>query len=239
MMKIDLIPLLKDNYAYLLVDNSGKVAVIDPSTAEPVKQLLDEKGLTLDYVLNTHHHWDHTGGNTALKKAYGCKVIGPQSDAHRIEDMDEGLKEGDAFMLGDTALQILETPGHTSGHICLYSAEDKALFCGDTLFSMGCGRLFEGTPEQMWNSLQKIIALPDDTRIYCGHEYTLSNGEFCLGVEKDNADLQQRVDDVKSLRAEGKPSIPSTLGLEKKTNAFLRAGSADRFATIRALKDAA
>ncbi len=238
-MQIELIPLLKDNYAYLLIDESGKTAVVDPSVAAPVQEALEAKGLTLDYILNTHHHWDHTGGNPGLKKKYGCEIAGPKADAHRIEDMDIRLSEGDIFALGDSKAQILETPGHTTGHICLYFAEDKALFCGDTLFAMGCGRLFEGTAEMMWTSLSKIMALPDDTRIYCGHEYTQDNGSFCLNIEPDNAELKARMEDVKAARAAGKPTIPSLLSLEKQTNVFLRAGSATRFGEIRTLKDAA
>ncbi len=238
-MEIELIPLLKDNYAYLLIDESGAVAVLDPSEAMPVQAVLEEKGLTLDYVLNTHHHGDHTAGNAGLKEIYGCEIIGPAAETARINTMDRGLKEGDVFEFGRTSARIIETPGHTSGHICFYFAEDHALFCGDTLFAMGCGRLFEGSAEQMWNSLSKIMSLPDETRIYCGHEYTLANGEFCLSVEPDNADLQKRVEEVRGLRAGGFATIPTTLGLEKKTNSFLRAGSAEKFAQIRRLKDAA
>ncbi|MCB9996451.1 MAG: hydroxyacylglutathione hydrolase [Rhodospirillales bacterium] len=237
-MKIELIPLLQDNYAYLLIDGSGTVAVIDPSEAAPVQDLLESRGLTLDMIINTHHHGDHTGGNAALKKAYGCKVYAPEADAYRISTLDSGLKDGDTLNLGQSSAQVFATPGHTNGHICLYFAEDKALFCGDTLFGLGCGRLFEGTPEQMWESLSKIMALPDDTDIYCGHEYTLENGTFCLDIDPDNTDLQQRMADVRSAREQNLPTIPFTLALEKKTSPFLRAGSAERFAEIRCLRDA-
>lgn len=238
-MEIKLIPLLKDNYACLLQDDSGKVAVVDPSEAAPVKAVLEEYGLKLDYILNTHHHGDHTGGNQELKAAYGCKVVGPAADARRIAGLDFGLKDGDIFELGESAARIIETPGHTSGHICFYFESDKALFCGDTLFSMGCGRLFEGTAAQMWHSLCKIMALPDETMIYCGHEYTLANGAFCLKIEPENPELQKRMEEVRRLRAKGLPTIPVTLAQEKDTNVFLRAGSAERFAEIRAAKDAA
>ncbi len=237
-MNIELILLLKDNYAYLLTDGD-KVAVVDPSEAEPVREVLEERKLPLDFIINTHHHGDHTGGNDGLKKIYGCKIAGPAADAHRIRGLDTGLKDGDEFVLGNAAARVIETPGHTSGHICLFFPEAKALFCGDTLFSMGCGRLFEGNAAQMWESLGKIMALPDDTRIYCGHEYTLANGEFCLRVEPDNKDLQQRMKEARNLRAKGLSTIPSTLGLEKKTNAFLRAGSAERFGELRELKNSA
>ncbi|PJB72610.1 MAG: hydroxyacylglutathione hydrolase [Alphaproteobacteria bacterium CG_4_9_14_3_um_filter_47_13] len=236
-MEITLIPLLKDNYAYLLVDEDGSVAILDPSEAAPVKHLLEDKELKPDTIINTHHHWDHTGGNQALKKAYGCRIAAPAADSCRIEDLDIPLKEGDLLKIGTSTAQILETPGHTSDHICLYFPQEKALFCGDTLFAMGCGRLFEGTAGQMWKSLNKIMALPDDTLIYCGHEYTQANGEFCLTIEPDNTALKERMISVYQTRAENKATIPSILGLEKQTNVFLRAGSVQRFAEIRHLKD--
>lgn len=235
-MKIELIPLLKDNYAYLLTDG-GAVAVVDPAEAGPVRTILEERGLRLDHIINTHHHSDHTGGNEELKEIYGCTIFGPAADAHRIAGLNRGLKEGDIITLESAQARVFETPGHTSGHICLYFAADEALFCGDTLFAMGCGRLFEGTATQMWDSLGKIMALPGETRIYCGHEYTVANGEFCLTIEPENKTLQARMQKVRALRAEGLPTIPSTLALEKETNVFLRAGSAERFAQIRALKD--
>ncbi len=239
MMTIELIPLLQDNYAYLLITENGTVAIVDPAEAEPVQDLLDARNLKLHYILNTHHHGDHTGGNMTLKNAYSCPVVGPAADAHRIKELDTGLSDGDTFALGDQTAQVIATPGHTSGHISFYVPAANALFCGDTLFALGCGRLFEGTPDQMWNSLQKLAALPDDTRVYCGHEYTEANAAFCLTVEPDNEALKKRAEDIKGLRQQELPTIPSTIGLEKETNVFLRAGSAERFATIRALKDAA
>lgn len=232
-MKIDLIPVLNDNYTYLLQDAEGCVAIVDPGEAAPVIDALESRGLTPDWILNTHHHGDHIGGNKALKEKYGCKIAGPAVDTHRIDSLDRELKEGDAIL----GAQVLETPGHTSGHIVFFFPEAKALFSGDTLFSMGCGRLFEGTATQMWHSLGKILALPDDTQIYCGHEYTQANGAFCLSVEADNKDLQERMAEVEKLRAAGKPTIPVSLETEKKTNVFLRARSAERFAEIRKLKD--
>lgn len=238
-MKITLIPLLRDNYGYLLQTDDGKVAVVDPSEAGPVSKLLEDKGLALDYVFNTHHHHDHIGGNAALKKTYGCRIAAPLADANRIPDVDIGLSEQETFKLGSETVQIIETPGHTSGHICLYFPDSRALFCGDTLFSMGCGRLFEGSAEQMWDSLSKIMALPEDTMIYCGHEYTQANGDFCLTIEPDNKALQERMKEVERLRTAGKPTIPVSLDSEKQTNAFLRAGSAKRFGEIRRMKDAA
>jgi len=238
-MNIELIPLLQDNYAYLLSADDGTCAIVDPSVGKDTISFLNKRDIKPEYVLNTHHHWDHTGGNAELKKAFGAKIAGPIADAHRIEDLDIGLKENDVFKLGTSEARIIETPGHTSGHICFHFEKDQALFCGDTLFLMGCGRLFEGTAEQMWHSLSKILDLPDETKIYCGHEYTLANAEFCLTIEPENKDLIARIEEVKSLRNQNKPTIPATLELEKRTNAFLRAGSAYRFGEIRALKDAA
>ncbi len=238
MLNIELIPAFEDNYIYLLTDTeTGTTAIVDPGDATPVQHVLDERGLTLDYILNTHHHGDHTGGNQALKKRYGCTIIGPAADKHRIPGIDHGTKESDIVSIGDSKTKILETHGHTMGHICFWFQDDRALFCGDTLFSMSTGRLFEGTPEDMWASLTKISALPDDTMIYCAHEYTEENGEFCLTVEPNNEDLKARMDEVRQLRAQDKPTLPVSLATEKKTNAMLRAGSATRYAAIRKMKD--
>lgn len=236
MTDISIIPVCEDNYTYM-IQSGGVIGVVDPGEARPVIAALEKRGISLDFILNTHHHGDHIAGNKALKEKYGAKLAGPASEKARIADMDIFLKEGDVFTLGAEDIQILETPGHTRGHICFYLPKAGAAFTGDTLFSLGCGRLFEGTAAQMWDSLQKIMALPDATQIYCGHEYTLANGKFCLGIEPDNTDLQRRIAEVKALRAAGRPSLPSTLALEKKTNAFLRAGSAEKFAEIRELKD--
>jgi len=238
MMKIGLIPAFTDNYIYLLTEDSGKVAVVDPGDANPVIAVLEERGLNLDYIINTHHHADHVGGNNTLKKKYNCTIVGPESDRHRISGLDQGFSQDDLFMFGEMEAKVLETHGHTTGHICFWFPEAPALFCGDTLFSMGCGRLFEGTAEQMWQSLSKIVDLPDETMMYCGHEYTEANGDFCLGIEPDNADLKERMEEVRRLRSNNQPTLPVSLGTEKKTNAFLRAGSAERFAEIRRLKDA-
>jgi hydroxyacylglutathione hydrolase len=237
MIKVDLIPILKDNYAYLLQADNGDVAVIDPGEAVPIIQALEQRGLKLDYILNTHHHGDHIAGNTELVKKYGAKIVGPAKETDRIPHMDILLQEKDRFSFGGEEAEIFETPGHTRGHICFYFSKSKLAFTGDTLFLMGCGRLFEGTAAQMWNSLQKIMALPDDTNIYCGHEYTLALAQFCLRAEPDNIDLQKRVQKVKELRKQNLPTIPATLDLEKKTNAFLRAGSAEKFSEIRKLLD--
>lgn len=222
-MKITLIPCLSDNYAYL-IESGGEVAVVDPSEPAPVIAALQAKGIKrLDHILNTHHHFDHTGGNVPLKEKYGAKITGPKSDMHRIEGIDRGVGEGDTVTVGDTVWRVLDIPAHTSGHIALHCAEHAAVFTGDTMFAMGCGRLFEGTPAQMWASLSKLAALPPETKVYCGHEYTASNGRFALSVDTANPALNARMAGVVRLRNEGKPTIPSTIAEERATNPFLRA----------------
>ena len=226
MLTIIQIPVLTDNYIYLIHDPvSGETAVIDPALAQPVLDVLDKKGWRLTYILNTHHHWDHVGGNLELKQKTGCKIIAAQSDLERIPGIDIGVSKEDVISLGSHTARVVSTPGHTSGHIVYYFAEDGALFCGDTLFVMGCGRLFEGTPEQMWNSLLKLKALPPSTRIYCAHEYTQANGRFALSVDPDNPHLQQKMLGVQQLRAENQPTVPSTIEQEVATNPFFRADS--------------
>lgn len=237
MLSVTPIPAFEDNYIWLLVDDGGATAVIDPGDAKAVEKALDRAGLKLDYILNTHHHWDHTGGNTALRRRYGCTIIGPAADAHRIPGMDRGVREGDTVSVGNAQARVIETPGHTTGHICFWFEKDRALFCGDTLFSMGTGRLFEGTPEIMWASLRRIEALPDNVMVYCAHEYTEENGDFCLTVDPGNPDLKIRMNEVRKLRAAGKPTLPVPLGVEKKTNALLRAGSPEAYSALRKRKD--
>jgi len=223
MLTITQIPVLTDNYIYLINDPvSGETAVIDPALAQPVLDVLEKKGWRLTYILNTHHHWDHVGGNLELKQKTGCKIIAAQADRDRIPGIDRGVGEDDVIALGQHQARVISTPGHTLGHIVYHFAEDGALFCGDTLFVMGCGRLFEGTPEQMWNSLQKLKALPPSTRIYCTHEYTQTNGRFALSVEPDNRQLQEKMIEVKQLRAENKSTVPSTIEQEIATNPFFR-----------------
>lgn len=238
MLDILLLPVLTDNYIYLIHEPvSGKTAVVDPAVSEPVLMALQEHDWQLDYIFNTHHHGDHVGGNLQLKQATGCKVIGAAVDQARIPDIDIALEDGDLFELGKQTFQIIVTPGHTSGHIVYYCAESQTLFCGDTLFSMGCGRLFEGSAEQMWHSLQKLKALPGSTRIYCAHEYTQANGRFALSLEADNPDLQHRMAEVSSLRAQNLPTLPSTMTLELATNPFLREHSASLQKAVAAKND--
>jgi len=227
-LEIHQIPVLSDNYVYLIEDKeSGECAVVDPAVAEPVLDLLDARGMKLAYVLNTHHHGDHTGGNLALKAKTGCKIVGAGSDAARIPGIDIELGQGDVFDLGHSQAQVLEVPGHTSGHIAYWFKEARALFCGDTLFALGCGRLFEGSPAQMWASLSALRSLPGDTRIYCAHEYTQANARFALTVDPDNQALRARAKVVDGLRAKGEPTVPSILAEECATNPFLRADDAD------------
>lgn len=235
---VDLIPAFQDNYFFFLKDEkTEQTAVVDPGSAATVLDYLDHHKLSLDYIFNTHHHWDHTGGNAKLKSLQNCTIIGPAGEQDKIPCLDQPVQENDVVSLGETSFQIFDVPGHTAGHIAYYDETNKNLFCGDTLFAMGCGRLFEGTAEQMFNSLQKLSSLPDETEIYCAHEYTLSNGEFALTVESDNHDLITRVDQVRTDRQQNKPTIPSTLEQEKKTNPFLRAQNIKDFAHIRTLKD--
>jgi len=223
-LAIELVPCLTDNYAYLIEDTAaGVCAVVDPSEAPPVQRAL--KGRRLTHILNTHHHFDHTGGNQALKAEFGATVVGPEKDRERIPAIDVGVVEGQDWSLGPHRARILEIPAHTRAHIAFVFEDANAAFTGDTLFAMGCGRLFEGTPAMMWASLSKLMRLADGTRVYCGHEYTLNNGRFALTVEPDNRDLQARMQDVALLRDKGKPTIPSTIGLEKRTNPFLRPDS--------------
>ncbi|MFZ9609358.1 MAG: hydroxyacylglutathione hydrolase [Methylococcales bacterium] len=223
MLNIIQIPVLTDNYIYLLHDSvSGETAVVDPALAQPVLEILDINGWQLTYILNTHHHLDHVGGNLELKQKTRCRIIAANSDSERIPGIDRGVFEGDVIALGSHQATIIETPGHTSGHIVYYFAKDEALFCGDTLFAMGCGRLFEGSAEQMWTSLQKLKVLPSLTRVYCTHEYTQANGRFALSVEPDNVQLQQRMIEVAKLRLLNKSTLPSTIEVEKATNPFFR-----------------
>jgi hydroxyacylglutathione hydrolase len=223
-MQISLIPCLSDNYAYL-IEAGDAVAVVDPSEPGPVIAMLEAKGLRLTHILNTHHHFDHTGGNVQLKEKYGATVIGPQADWARIPGIDKGVSEGDVVTLGSTQWKVLEIPAHTSGHIALWCADHAAVFTGDTMFAMGCGRLFEGTPAQMWTSLSKLAALPPETKVYCGHEYTASNGKFALAVDGGNTALRTRMVEVERLRADGRPTIPSTIADERATNPFLRSNT--------------
>ncbi|EOY04814.1 PREDICTED: probable hydroxyacylglutathione hydrolase 2, chloroplastic [Theobroma cacao] len=227
-LQIELVPCLSDNYAYLLHDvDTGTVGVVDPSEAVPIVDALSRKNRNLNYILNTHHHHDHTGGNAELKARFGAKVIGSGIDKDRIPGIDIALNDGDKWMFAGHEVHVIKTPGHTRGHISFYFPGSGAIFTGDTLFSLSCGKLFEGTPEQMLSSLQRIMSLPDDTNIYCGHEYTLSNSKFALSIEPKNEVLQAYAAHVAHQRNKGLPTIPTTLKMEKACNPFLRTSSAE------------
>ena len=228
MLDIRQFPCLNDNYGYLIRDmETNAVAAIDTPDPEAINAELDAAGWRLTHILNTHHHWDHAGGNLALKEKWGCEIIGPRAEAERIPGIDRPVGEGDAVALGASTARVFDTPGHTAGHIVYYFAnalsDAGAAFVGDTIFAMGCGRLFEGTPGQMWASLNKIAALPPETKLYCAHEYTQGNARFALTVEPGNAALQARAETVDALRAAGTPTVPTTLAEELATNPFLRA----------------
>jgi hydroxyacylglutathione hydrolase len=236
---------LQDNYGFLARDEAtGKTATIDTPDAGAILAALEREGWELDFILNTHWHPDHAGGNAELKAATGATIVGP-AEVTRIAPLDRTVSGGDVVELGETRFGVIETGGHTLGHIAYFDAAGRIAFVGDTLFALGCGRLFEGTAEQMWNSLSRLAALPDDTRVFCAHEYTASNARFALTVDADPA-LQTRAQAVFAARERGDPTVPTTIGLEKATNPFLRApqivgaGKKDHeaFAQIRAAKDA-
>jgi len=227
-MQIISVPCLTDNYAYIIINNNSKtVGVIDPSEALPIISLLNKKNLKLNYILNTHHHFDHIGGNMELKKKYNAKIVGFEGDKHRIPGIDISLKNNEEWIFGDLKVKILHIPGHTLGHICFFFEKEKAAFTGDTLFSLGCGRIFEGSHKQMLTSLNKIKKLPKNTKIYCGHEYTYKNAEFCIKYDTDNVSLKKRFDVVKKLRNKNLPTIPTTLEDELSSNIFLRCDQND------------
>ena len=223
MIDIHMFPCLQDNYGFLLhCRETGVTATVDTPEVAPIEAALEEQGWTLTHVLNTHHHFDHAGGNEELKARHGCTIVGPKADEARIPGIDICVAQDDVYELGKIKLQVFDVPGHTSGHIAFYAPDAKAAFVGDTIFALGCGRLFEGTPEQMWTSIQKLMALPDDTQIYCAHEYTQSNARFAVSVDPDNAELTQRAQQIDDARSRGEATVPTILGLEKATNPFLR-----------------
>ena len=227
-MQVIPIQCLTDNYAYIIIDNNSKtIGVVDPSEAEPIAFFLKKNNLKLNYILNTHHHFDHIGGNNKLKKMYNAKVVGFFGDKHRIPGIDITLKDGERWNFSNTTIKILHIPGHTLGHICFFFEKEKIAFTGDTLFSLGCGRIFEGDHKQMLNSLNKIKELPKETMIYCGHEYTYKNAEFCMKYDKDNFNLKKKFEKIKKLRLKNLPTIPSVLDDELKSNIFLRCNQND------------
>jgi hydroxyacylglutathione hydrolase len=241
-------PCLEDNYGFLARDAAtGKTACIDTPDAKAVLAELDRLGWSLDLILNTHWHPDHAGGNAEIQAATGATSVGPE-EINRLTPVDRVVRGGDRVALGETAFEVIESGGHTLGHVSYFDDADHVAFVGDTLFALGCGRLFEGTAEQMWTSLQRLAALPDDTKVYCAHEYTASNARFALSVDDDPA-LAERARQIFAARERGEPTVPTTIGLEKATNPFLRApqladqvGAAGRpaaeaFGAVRSAKD--
>ncbi|MAN12762.1 MAG: hydroxyacylglutathione hydrolase [Sphingobium sp.] len=240
MLEVVRIPVLSDNYVWLVHDAaSGETVAVDPAVADPVLEAAAARGWRIDQIWNTHWHGDHTGGNAAIKAATGCIITGPAAEAERIGTLDRMVGEGDSVRIGDHVAQVMAVPAHTAGHIAYHLSDERIAFVGDTLFAMGCGRLFEGTAAQMFANLQRLAALPEDTRVYCAHEYTLSNGRFALTVEPDNAALAARVAAVEAARARGEATVPTSIGEERATNIFMRARDAEELAERRAAKDAA
>lgn len=236
MLEVTLVSILTDNYAYVL-QSGDDVAVVDPGDAAPIIEALEENPLLPNFIFNTHHHNDHIAGNKEIKEKYSAKLVAAEKDKHRISDIDQSVQDGNILQFGDEIVEVMETPGHTSGHICYWLPKSAVLFSGDTLFAMGCGRTFEGTAEQLFNAFQRFKELPDQTKIYCGHEYTQDNGIFCLSVDPDNQHLVERMEEVRVLRQNNQPTIPTTIELEKKTNIFMRAKNAIEFQKYRELKD--
>ena len=237
-MKIEIIKCLKDNFSYLIIDEKTQIAcVVDPSEARPIINFLNKKKINLKYILNTHHHYDHVGGNSELKKKYNSCVIGFKGDKDRIPEIDILLEDNQIWKKDNFEAKIYHIPGHTTGHIAFHFFKEKKIFTGDTLFSLGCGRLFEGTYEQMFNSLKKIKQLPKDTEIYCGHEYTIQNSIFCIANDPENLKLKEKITKIKNNLKKNLPTIPTLLEDELECNIFLKANDLETFSKLRDLKD--
>mgnify|MGYP006088861525 FL=1 len=237
-MKIKIIPCLKDNYSYLIIDEENNIAcVVDPSEADPIIKYLENTQIKLKFILNTHHHYDHVGGNQELKKRYGASVVGYQGDKERIPGIDILVSDQQTWKYKNFEAKIIHIPGHTLGHVCFYFYKDESAFTGDTLFSLGCGRLFEGTYEQMFNSLKKLKELPNNTKVFCGHEYTLQNSKFCIAHDENNENLKNKINNIKIKLKSGLSTIPSTIKDELECNIFLRSHNVETFSKLRDLKD--
>ena len=237
-MRVEIIPCLQDNYSYLIIDdNNNSACVVDPGEAEPIVDYLKNKKIKLKYILNTHHHFDHIGGNEYLKKKFGSIVVGFKKDINRIPEIDVLLEDNQIWKAENFEAKIIHIPGHTTGHICFHFFNEKLVFTGDTLFSLGCGRIFEGTYKEMFESLNKIKSLPEETKVYCGHEYTLSNLKFCIKYNPENRNLKKKAENIKKKIDNGLPTIPSTIKDELECNIFLRANDLESFSKLRDLKD--
>ena len=238
MLEIVAVPAFADNYLWLVHDaDSGETAVVDPGDPEPILAEAERRGWQIDKILNTHWHPDHTGGNLSIKEATGATIIGPAGENGRVPGLDVALKEGGRVSIGRHEAEIWEVPGHTLGHIAYIFHEDRVAFVGDTLFAMGCGRLFEGSPAQMHRSIGRLADLPDDFRIYCAHEYTLANARFAAHAFPQNKAIADRLRHVEQERSEARPTVPTTVGVERATNPFLLAENVEEFARLRAEKD--
>jgi hydroxyacylglutathione hydrolase len=239
MLEVVRVPVLTDNYVWLMHDDaSGDTVVIDPAVADPVLEAAAARGWTIGQIWNTHWHPDHVGGNAAIKDATGCTITGAAAEAGKIPTLDRRVVEGDTVSIGRHSAHVMEVPAHTAGHIAYHLSADHILFVGDTLFAMGCGRLFEGTAAQMFDNMARFAALPGDTTVYCAHEYTQSNGRFALHAEPDNDAIARRMKAVDAARARGEATVPTSIALERETNVFMRASTADSLGQLRAAKDA-
>ena len=237
-MKIEIVRCLQDNYSYLIIDQkTNEACVVDPSEADPVINFCEENKIKIKYILNTHHHYDHVGGNKEIKKFYNSKILGFENDKDRIPEIDILLKDQEVWKKDNFETKIFHIPGHTTGHICYHFFNEKILFTGDTLFSLGCGKIFEGTYSQMFKSLNLFKKFPLDTKIYCGHEYTLQNSKFCLQYDPQNKMLINKILEIKKNLSQGNPTLPSTIKDELDCNIFLRANDVKSFSKLRDLKD--
>ena len=237
-MKIQIIPCLKDNYSYLIIDEKSNIAcVVDPSEAEPIIKYLEDTQIKLKFILNTHHHYDHVGGNKKLKEKYGASIVGYRGDKERIPKIDVLVNDQENWIHENFEAKIIHVPGHTLGHICFYFYKEHSIFTGDTLFSLGCGKIFEGTYSQMFNSLMKLKELPQNTKIYCGHEYTQKNSEFCIKYDENNENLKAKIKEIEIKLNNKIPTIPSTIKDELECNIFFKSGNLETFSKLRDLKD--
>ena len=237
-MKIQIIPCLKDNYSYLIIDEKDNIAcVVDPSEAEPIIEYLEKTKIELKFILNTHHHYDHVGGNQKLKEKYGASVVGYKDDKERIPGIDILVNDQETWKHKNFEAKIIHIPGHTLGHICFYFHKNESVFTGDTLFSLGCGRIFEGTHSQMFDSLMKLKKLPKNTKVFCGHEYTLQNSKFCITHDENNTNLKNKIKEIKKKLLKKQPTIPSTIKDELECNIFLKSENVETFSKLRDLKD--